>query len=104
MVLVTTQAKLTRLIDTKLDIRQAIISVGVDVPNDTPFADYGDLIRQLTGIEIEETTTDQDLLQLVDLYQWLGTANYVEHVYSDEEIASVHALLDLIIEGEAVNE
>lgn len=96
----TTQAKLNRLIETKSSIRQKIISLGVDVPVDTPFKDYPSFIEQLGGAEFLETTTDQDLLQLLDLYRWLGTAEYENHTYSDEEIQAVHDLLDLINEGE----
>ena len=31
----------------KQEIRQAIIDGGVDVPDDTPFSEYGDKIRQI---------------------------------------------------------
>lgn len=96
----TTQAKLNRLIETKSNIRQKIISLGVDVPINTPFKDYPSLIDQLGGAEFLETTTDQDLLQLLDLYRWLGTAEYEEHLYTDEEIQNVHDLLDIINNGE----
>lgn len=96
----TTQAKLNRLIETKSNIRQKIISLGVDVPINTPFKDYPSLIDQLGGAEFLETTTDQDLLQLLDLYRWLGTAEYEDHLYTDEEIRNVHDLLDKINNGE----
>lgn len=96
----TTQAKLNRLIETKSNIRQKIISLGVDVPINTPFKDYPSLIDQLGGAEFLETTTDQDLLQLLDLYRWLGTAEYEDHLYTDEEIQNVHDLLDIINNGE----
>lgn len=97
----TTQAKLNRLIETKSNIRQKIISLGVDVPINTPFKDYPSLIDQLGGAEFLETTTDQDLLQLLDLYRWLGTAEYEDHLYTDEEIQNVHDLLDKINNGES---
>lgn len=99
-----TQSKLNRLIDTKTNLRQKLISLGVDVPIDTPFKDYPDLMEQLGGIEITETTTDQDLLQMVDLYHYLGSAEYEDYTYSDEEIANVHDLLDTIIDGEEIVE
>ena len=99
-----TQSKLNRLIDTKTNLRQKLISLGVDVPIDTPFKDYPSLIEQLGGIEITETTTDQDLLQMVDLYHYLGSAQYEDYTYSDEEIANVHNLLDTIIDGEEIVE
>ena len=99
-----TQSKLNRLIDTKTNLRQKLISLGVDVPIDTPFKDYPSLIEQLGGVEITETTTDQDLLQMVDLYHYLGSAQYEDHTYSDEEIADVHDLLDTIIDGEEIVE
>ena len=71
--LVTTQAKLSRLIKTKNAIRQKLISLGVDVPVNTPFEDYADLMKQLDDVDFIETTTDQELLQLLDLYKWLST-------------------------------
>ena len=96
----TTQAKLNRLIETKSNIRQKIISLGVDVPINTPFKDYPGLIDQLGGAKFLETTTDQDLLQLLDLYRWLGTAEYEDHLYTDKEIQNIHVLLDKINNGE----
>lgn len=36
----------------KQEIRQAIIDGGVDVPDDTPFSEYGDKIRQIQLFEI----------------------------------------------------
>lgn len=95
----TIQEKLTRLIDTKDAIRQRIISLGVDVPNSTPFKDYPDLIEQISTAEFPETTTDQDLLQLLDLYVWLGTENYEDHAYTEGEIQAVYDLLNLIVDG-----
>lgn len=99
-----TQSKLNRLIDTKTNLRQKLISLGIDVPIGTPFKDYPDLIDQLGEVEIIETTTDQDLLQMVDLYHYLGSAEYEDYTYSDEEIADVHELLDTIIDGEEIVE
>lgn len=96
----TTQTKLNKLIDTKNEIRQTLILLGVDVPIDTPFANYPDFMDGLGNIEITETTTDQDLLQLLDLYKWLGSAEYEDHTYTDEEIQAVHDLLDRINNGE----
>ena len=95
----TTQTKLGKLIDTKNEIRQTLILLGVDVPIDTPFASYPDFMDELGNIEVTETTTDQDLLQLLDLYRWLGSAEYEDHVYTDEEIQAVHDLLDKINNG-----
>lgn len=95
----TTQTKLNKLIDTKNEIRQTLILLGVDVPIDTPFANYPDFIDELGNVEVTETTTDQDLLQLLDLYKWLGSAEYEDHTYTDEEIQAVHDLLDKINNG-----
>ncbi|MBR2492017.1 MAG: hypothetical protein IKB64_00935 [Paludibacteraceae bacterium] len=97
----TTQAKLSRLIETKNAIRQKLISLGVDVPVNTPFEDYADLMKQLDGIDFIETTTDQELLQLLDLYKWLSTNEYEDYTYPDIEIQAVHNLLDTIIDGES---
>ncbi|MBR2492016.1 MAG: hypothetical protein IKB64_00930 [Paludibacteraceae bacterium] len=96
----TTQTKLSKLIDTKNEIRQTLILLGVNVPIDTPFANYPDFMDGLGDIEVTETTTDQDLLQLLDLYKWLGSAEYEDHTYTDEEIQAVHDLLDKINNGE----
>lgn len=97
--LVTTQAKLSRLIETKNAIRQKLISLGVDVPVNTPFEDYADLMKQLDGVDFIETTTDQELLQLLDLYKWLSTNEYEDYTYPDIEIQAVHNLLDRINNG-----
>lgn len=95
----TIQTKLGKLIDTKNNIRQTLISLGADVPINIPFANYPDIISQLSKIEFPETTTDQDLLQLLDLYRWLGTDDYKDHIYTDEEIQRVTELLNRIVEG-----
>ena len=100
--LVTTQAKLSRLIETKNAIRQKLISLGVDVPVNTPFEDYADLMKQLDGTDFIETTTDQELLQLLDLYKWLSTNEYEDYTYPDIEIQAVHNLLDTINNGESI--
>lgn len=100
----TTQSKLTTLINTKNAIRQKLISLGIDVPQTTPFSDYPDLIKQLNNTETIETTSDQYLLQLLDLYHWLGSAEYEDHTYTDEEIQAVHDLLDKINNGEPESE
>lgn len=93
------QDNLTKLLNTKNAIRQKIISLGVDVPIDTPFGKYSDFIEQITHAEFEETTTDQDLLQLIDLYRYLGSAEYEDHTYTDEELQKVNDLVDRIVEG-----
>lgn len=100
----TTQAKLSRLIDTKTSIRQKLISLGVDVPSDTPFEQYPNLIKQVSSVKFKETTTDQDILQFVDLYHDLSTDDYIDHTYSDRELQEVHDLLDLLREGESDTE
>lgn len=94
----TTQDKLTRLIDTKIAIRQAIMNLGVDVPYDTPFSGYPELISKIVG-DFEETTTDQDLLQMVDAYNFLGIDGYEDHTYTDEELQKINELIDIIING-----
>lgn len=94
----TTQDKLTRLIDTKIAIRQAIMNLGVDVPYDTPFSGYPELISKIVG-DFEETTTDQDLLQMIDAYNFLGIDGYEDHTYTDEELQRINELIDIIING-----
>lgn len=93
------QDNLTKLLNTKNAIRQKIISLGVDVPIDTPFGKYSDFIEQITHAEFEETTTDQDLLQLIDLYYYLGSAEYEDHTYTDKELQKVNDLLNKIVDG-----
>jgi hypothetical protein len=101
----TTQTRLITLIETKNMIKQKLIDLGVDVTPETPFDEYPSLIKQLgVGDDIEETTTDQELLQLIDLYKWLSTNDYEYYEYTDEEIQAIHAVLDNINAGEKISE
>lgn len=93
------QDNLTKLLNTKNAIRQKIISLGVDVPINTPFGKYSDFIEQIAHAEFEETTTDQDLLQLIDLYHYLGSAEYEDHTYTDKELQDLHNVLSGIVDG-----
>lgn len=102
--LVTTQAKLSRLIETKNAIRQKLISLGVNVPINTLFSNYPDLIEKVVDREVIETTSEQDLLQILDLYKYLGTARYEDRTYTDEEIQSVYDLLNLVNNGEVTSD
>ncbi len=45
----TTAEKLAYLEETKADIRAALVEKGLDVPENTPFREYGDLIRGISG-------------------------------------------------------
>lgn len=45
----TVADKLSYLSDTKADIRAAMIDMGLDVPTNTPFREYGQLIRTISG-------------------------------------------------------
>ena len=98
----TTQSKLMRLIEIKTAIKQKLIDLRVEVPENAPFKDYPDLIKQVGGPEFIETTIDQELLQMIDLYKYLSTLEYEEHVYTDEELQKVSSLLNLVIEGNSI--
>lgn len=100
--MMTLEQKLAKIINTKSEIRQKLISYGVDVPFETPFKDYANLIDQIEGVEFTETTLDQDLLQIVDLYEFLTNETYEDHLYTAEEILQVHDLLDSINNGPVV--
>ena len=93
----TIQDKLNKLINTKSSIRNKIIEMGVTIPGSTPFQDYPDFIALIT--EIEETTTDQDLLQMCDVLTFIGTGLYENKVYTEDEIQEVKDLLNLIVDG-----
>lgn len=100
--MMTLEQKLAKIINTKSEIRQKLISHGVDVPFETPFKDYANLIDQIEGVEFTETTLDQDLLQVVDLYEFLTNETYEDHSYTAEEILQVHDLLDSINNGPVI--
>lgn len=57
--------KLQRILDTKGSIRDAIISKGQDIPEDTPFASYADKISAISaGTDTADATaTPADILQ-----------------------------------------
>ena len=48
----TISDKLMRIINTKEDIRQALISKGYDVPTSIPFKEYAKMISDLSLIHI----------------------------------------------------
>lgn len=93
----TIEDKLSELINTKSGIRNKIIEMGVNIPGSEPFKKYPDYIALIK--EIEETTDDQDLLQMCDVLTYIGSGNYENKVYTDEEIQNVKDYLDFIIEG-----
>lgn len=97
----TIAEQLNLLINTKNKFKSKFRAHEVEVSSDLPFNSYPDLIDQLV-VEREDTTTDQDLLQLSDLACLLGTADYVEKVYTDDEIQEVHTLVDSLIGGVSV--
>lgn len=45
----TTKDKLVYLEETKADIRAALVEKGMDVPENTPFREYGKMIREISG-------------------------------------------------------
>lgn len=100
--MMTLEQKLAKIINTKSEIRQKLISYGVDVPFETPFKEYANLIDQIKEVEFEETTLDQDLLQIIDLYEFLVNETYEDHLYTAEEILQIHDLLDSINNGPVI--
>lgn len=62
--------KLNYTIAAKLDVQQACIYQGVDLPDNAPFGDYGKYIRLLSGGKaqnlkaIEGTTTQQGFFNI----------------------------------------
>lgn len=93
----TTQQKLALLINNKNKVKTAIMEKGVDVPVDAPFSEYGNLIR-LIG-DIPETSDMQDILVMCDIIADLGNRPYSEHIYTEDEIAQLESLVNLIVEG-----
>lgn len=96
----TTQDKLSLLLRTKTNIKNAIILNNVPVPAETPFSSYPDLINLIT--EQPETTELEDLLTMCDLYKNLYNGKYSEHIYTQDEQDEVVNLLDNIISEEVV--
>lgn len=96
----TTQDKLSLLLRTKTNIKNAIILNNVPVPADTPFSDYPDLIDLI--VEQPETTTTEDLMEMCDLYEDLYNGKYVEHTYTQTEQDNLVSLVDSIISEEEV--
>lgn len=54
----TTADKLVYLEETKADIRAALVEKGLDVPESTPFREYGDLIRTMMGAPAKKPLND----------------------------------------------
>ena len=95
----TTSDKLSRLLNTKAKIKNAIVSAGITIPAGTVFNDYSDYISLIpTGVE--ETTPLEDLMVIVDQYYEIEDGLYVEHTYTQEEQQELLDLVDLILEGE----
>lgn len=94
----TVQEQLELLINTKNNFKSRFRVNGIEVASDLPFSEYPYLIDEL-AIPLEETTTDQDLLQMADVVTLIGYNTYENKVYTDEEIQTVHALADKIIGG-----
>ena len=55
----TTEDRLRKLVKIKTDIKSAIITNGVEVPVDTTFAEYANLINLIS--DVQDTTTLEDL-------------------------------------------
>lgn len=95
----TTSDKLSRLLNTKAKIKNAIVSAGITIPDGTVFNDYSDYINLIpTGVE--ETTPLEDLMVIVDQYYEIEDGLYTEHTYTQEEQQELLNLVDLILGGE----
>lgn len=99
----TTEAKLDRLRRTKSDIITAIQLGGIEVPVNTPFSEFPEYIKQLAPFA-DDTTTLSDLMLLADLYVEVNSGAYNEHVYTERDETELMDLVNLILEGEIVNE
>lgn len=93
----TTEDKLRLLVNNKINIKNAIISAGVAVPEDTPLSGYPDLIVSISNLT--DSTPTEDLMMMCDLYEEVYLGTYHEHTYSEIEQNEVINLLDLIVEG-----
>lgn len=96
----TTQDKLNLLLRTKVNIKNAIILNNVQVPANTPFSNYPDLINLIA--EQPETTAVNDLMEICDLYKDLYNGKYTERIYTQEEQDNLISLVDSIISEEEV--
>lgn len=67
----TTSDKLMRIINTKEDIRQALISKGYDVPTSIPFKEYAKMISDLPC----RVDSFPDIEGIVAHYSALGLTN-----------------------------
>lgn len=63
----TTADKLSKIRNSKTNIKNAIILAGVTVPDDTPLSGYADLIASIGAVT--DTTTLADLMTICDLYK-----------------------------------
>ncbi len=79
--------KLTHLGQTKAEIRDAIISKGVTVPEETTFRDYAGKIREITSED--EVTDPPDWVRPKD---WLPIAHRV--VEGDQKFVGLHAIFE----------
>lgn len=61
----TISDKLMRIINTKEDIRQALISKGYDVPTSIPFKEYAKMISDLP-CEFESVLSSKELVSNVN--------------------------------------
>lgn len=94
----TTTDKLRQLQNTKIKIKNAIASQGIDMPTATTFNDYSDFIEQIGTAA--PTSSTRDLMMLADYYENLMHGEYVHDNYTDEDDMRVENLVNLIVEGE----
>ena len=93
----TTEDKLRLLVNNKINIKNAIISAGVSVPESTPLSGYPELITSISSLT--DSTPTEDLIVMCDLYEEVYLGTYQEHSYDETEQNAVINLLDLIVEG-----
>lgn len=99
----TTESKLNRLMQTKADLISAFQLNGIEIPNGTPFSEFPEFIKQLSPV-ITDTTTLADLMTLADLFAEVELGMYEEHEYTEQEQIELMNLLNLILEGETIDE
>lgn len=76
----TISDKLMRIINTKEDIRQALISKGYDVPTSIPFKEYAKMISDLPC----RVDSFPDIEGIVARYSALGLTNELDMQADDE--------------------
>ena len=94
----TTEDRLRKLVKIKTDIKSAIITNGVEVPVDTTFAEYANLINLIS--DVQDTTTLEDLMLISDYINEIYEGTYSLHNYTKEEQTELENLVTKIIGGE----